>query len=141
MRVIDASVAVKFVSNEGGRTEALSYCGGTERLVAPDWLRLEVAHSLWLKAGADLMSREQAMHSVEMLPAFFDAFHVASELMNMGYQLAFELDHGIYDCLYLALAIREDCTLLTADRKFWNAAKRAGYEQRIELLTWPGQKE
>jgi predicted nucleic acid-binding protein len=141
MLVIDASVAVKFVSNEGGRAEALSYGDEAARMIAPDWLRVEVAHTLWRKVSMELLSREQAEQAAQGLPDFFDHFHLASELLVASYQLAFELKHGIYDCLYLALAIREDCSVLTADRKFWNAAKRGGLGARIELLTWAGQRE
>ena len=141
MLVIDASVAVKFVSNEAGRSEALSYCGGESQLIAPDWIRIEVSHSLWRKASMELISQEQAIKGSEILPSFFDAFLPAAELLASGQKLAFELSHGIYDCLYLALAIRENCGVLTADRKFWNAAKRAGCGDTVELLEWEGQRE
>ncbi len=118
MLVIDASVAVEFVSNEAGRAEALSICGDFVELIAPDWIRIEVAHSLWRKVGMQLLSREQATNSSEMLARFFDVFHPAIGLLTNSQELAFELQHGVYDCLYLALAVQRNCNLLTADRKF-----------------------
>jgi predicted nucleic acid-binding protein len=33
--------------------------------------------------------------------------------------LATTLDHAVYDCAYLALALQVDATYVTADRRFW----------------------
>ena len=43
-------------------------------------------------------------------------------------RLALLLDHPIYDCLYLALALQTHPPLVTADRRFV-AAHRAGIER------------
>ena len=40
-------------------------------------------------------------------------------------KLAIELDHTIYDCLYLALALRLETRVITADRKFHAAIHRS----------------
>jgi predicted nucleic acid-binding protein len=39
-------------------------------------------------------------------------------------RLAGELGHPIYDCLYLALAIREGTYVVTADSRFANALSK-----------------
>ena len=71
-----------------------------------------------------------------MLPRFFDEFRPSAPLAPTALALSFDLKHWIYDCIYLATAIDLDAPLLTADRKFWNAAKRGGYGDVVELLTW-----
>ena len=71
-----------------------------------------------------------------MLPRFFDEFRPSAPLAPAALALSFDLKHWIYDCLYLATAIDLAAPLLTADRKFWNAAKRGGYGHVVELLTW-----
>lgn len=38
------------------------------------------------------------------------------------------LNHPIYDCTYLALAERENISLVTADGGFLNALRRSGLE-------------
>ena len=43
----------------------------------------------------------------------------------------------VYDCIYLALAIGEAVPLVTADKKFSNAANRAGFGEQVQLLEWP----
>jgi predicted nucleic acid-binding protein len=139
MLVIDASVAVKLVAEEGGADEAISRVAGEPGLIAPDWVRIEVGHTLWRKAGMGLLIQSDSEACLLALPTFFEQLYPSGELLAHGFQLAFALGQGVYDCLYMALALREDGILLTADRKFWNAAKRAGFSDRVELLTWPGQ--
>ena len=39
-------------------------------------------------------------------------------------EIASELTHPVYDCLYLALALREEIRVITADRRFFSAASR-----------------
>ncbi|WP_407895734.1 type II toxin-antitoxin system VapC family toxin [Scytonema sp. NUACC26] len=34
--------------------------------------------------------------------------------------MAISLERTVYDCFYLALAIRQRCQLVTADKKFYN---------------------
>jgi predicted nucleic acid-binding protein len=40
------------------------------------------------------------------------------QLMPAATRLAQDLDHPVYDCFYLALAVQQQYPLLTADRRF-----------------------
>ncbi len=131
MLVIDANIGVKLVTLEPGRNEAYDRLDRETSLIAPDWILIEVGHALWRKAKTGLIEREAAEQNLSQLPAFFDQLVGAALLTMSAQRLAFELDHWIYDCFYLALALHENCALLTADRKFWNAAKRAGYGDAV----------
>jgi predicted nucleic acid-binding protein len=139
--VIDASVAVKFVAAEPGQAEALDRVFSEPTLVAPDWLLIEASHALWRKVKLGELTRDLATESIVALPQFFEELVATPELVPAAVKLAFELDHWIYDCIYLAAAVATEGRLLTADRKFWNAASRAGHGERIELLTWEGQAQ
>ena len=140
MLVIDANIAVKLITIEPGREEVFDRIENEAILIAPDWMLVEVGHVLWRKVKLGLMNREAAELCLEKLPAFFESLVGAAPLAGAAQRLAFELDHWIYDCFYLALAIERGAPLLTADRKFWNAAKRAGYGGSIELQTWADQQ-
>ncbi len=49
--------------------------------------------------------------------------------------IAIELDHPIYDCFYLALAIRESTYVVTADNRFAAAVRRNGkWTNHLRLL-------
>ena len=50
-------------------------------------------------------------------------------MSDEAFALAIRLSHSLYDCLYLALAIRSDSSLVTADDRFAKAAVRAGFKR------------
>lgn len=141
MLIIDASVAVKFVTAEAGQAEALSRIRSEPSLAAPDWILAEVSHALWRKARAGLIHRDDAPSGLAELPIHLNRLIPSATLMPMALKLAFELDHWVYDSLYLACALGSGAPLLAADRKFRNAAQRAGYGDVVELLSWKGQPE
>ena len=49
-------------------------------------------------------------------------------------RLAHALDHPIYDCLYLALADREDVGLVTADARLVEKVARTAWRKRVVAL-------
>ena len=139
MLVIDASVAVKWVVLEAGSEQALGLIDANQELIAPDWMLLEAAHGIWKAVGAGALTSETAIRANDAMPNFFAQLVPAVDLMKAAVDLSYALFHPTYVCLYLALAIREQVSLVTADRKFWNAAKRANMDQHLQLLTWSGQ--
>lgn len=50
-------------------------------------------------------------------------------------ELAEQLDHPVYDCLYVALAESEASVLLTADSVFARKLRTRGFRKRVRLLT------
>ncbi|CAN5219313.1 hypothetical protein BH09PSE2_BH09PSE2_07200 [soil metagenome] len=59
-------------------------------------------------------------------------------LLSDGLALSLELKHPLYDCLYLALARREQSRLILADYEFAKVARRGGYSDNItELRNYP----
>ena len=139
--VVDASVALKLIVDEDGKEEVLVRTRDETCLVAPDWLLIEAGNALWRKCASGVFDRQTAENLHALLPRFFDHFRPSAPLTPAALALSFDLNHWIYDCLYLATAIDLDAPLLTADRKFWNSAKRGGYGDIVELLTWKGQME
>lgn len=132
--VVDASVAIKFVTEEAGSDAAYQVVVGPEPLIAPDWLLVEAASALWKKVKFSRLLEIHARQALEDLPQFFARLHPASALLEDAFKLAFRLRHPVYDCLYLALAIRENARVITADRDFQAAAARVKHGDRVELL-------
>jgi predicted nucleic acid-binding protein len=137
--IIDANIAVKLVIDEPGRSEAMQRLRSEATLAAPDWIRAELAHVFWKKSRSRHFEAQMAASYLDSIGDFLDHYVPAAELMPTALGLAFELDHWVYDCIYLACALQAGSKLLTADRKFWSAAKRGGYEDVVELLTWKEQ--
>ena len=114
--VIDASIAVKWVVEEEGSEEALRLLGRS-RLIAPELLVAECANILWKKVRRDELSSEEALLAARLLQSADLELTSTRSLMERATQIAIELDHPAYDCIYLALAAERDCPFVTADER------------------------
>ena len=121
--VIDASVALKWVLDEPGREAADALLD--EELIAPALWLLEAANALWRRSQRGEISADQARaRLVELHNAPVATAAIEDDLLAAS-DLATELAHPVYDCLYLAMAIREDTYVVTADRRFHAAVDRS----------------
>jgi predicted nucleic acid-binding protein len=121
--VVDASVAIKWVVKEIDSQKARQLrddCRkGITELIAPDHYPLELANSLTKlerrgilipPASLTLLS-DILMDPISLIPHAPLLFHAAA--ISSKSRLA------VYDCLYVALAEREGCELVTADVKMF----------------------
>ena len=131
--VIDASVALKWVLNEAGTEAADALLD--EELIAPALWLIEAANALWRRARhGEITSEEAAERLTELYNAPVTTTPIEDDLLAAA-DLAAALDHPVYDCLYLALAIREDTFVVTADSRFHAAVDRsAAHQGRVRLL-------
>ena len=68
---------------------------------------------------------EAALDSLFGLTAdkFIDIHETGTEDMASAARLALDLGHPLKECIYLALAMKMGCELLTSDRRFAQKAK------------------
>jgi predicted nucleic acid-binding protein len=112
--VVDASIAIKWVVEEDGTAEALTL-RGRARLIAPELLVAECANILWKKVQRGELSTQEALLAARLLQGADVELLPTRSLFESATRLAIELDHPAYDCLYLALAIENECQFVTAD--------------------------
>ena len=113
--VIDASVAIKWLVNEPGTSQAVRL--RQHSLSAPDLLVSECANIIWKKARLrELTPREAALAAglitrsdVQLIPG--------RQLAPRAVELAIALDHSACDCMYLALAELMVRPFVTADAR------------------------
>jgi hypothetical protein len=122
MIVVDASVAVKWFVPEHGSGEAERLLTGSEKLFAPDLIRLEVAAGLTRKVRQGEAQEEEIRRHCTNWPRMLAGGVVTLSAAEQDYALAIDLSlqlkHPFQDCLYLALAERLRAPLITADPKF-----------------------
>lgn len=138
--VLDASVAIKLVVLEPGTANAQAVLLDEDERVAPDWLLTEIASGLSQKVRYEGLAIDRAIAALAASPRFVDRFLPAQPFLSDAIKLAVELEHALYDCLYLVIAIAEGGHVLTADQKFYKSAARAGYGERMQLLQWAGER-
>ena len=127
--VIDASVAVKWfipdAAVETGVDRALQLLASAQReearfLQPPHWVS-EVAAVLVRLAPKTAGSSVEALMALAFVKTANDVGHYQRAI-----SLALKLDHHLFDTLYHAIALEEKATLITADRKYYDKARRMG---------------
>lgn len=134
MIVIDASVAVKWFAPEAAHDLALRILDSGQRLIAPDFIVAEVASALCKKLKNNEVSEEQARQAISDLPGYFDRLLPLPFLIEKAFGLSRDLDHSIYDCVYLACAIEFQSTLVTCDEPLLTKCRGGGYGDRAVAL-------
>ena len=116
-RVIDASIAVKWVVEEDGTPEALAL-RQKAKLIAPELLVAECANILWKKFQRGELLKEEALLAARLLQGAEIELLPTRSLFEAATRMSIEIDHPAYDCLYLALAVEKNCQFVTADERF-----------------------
>lgn len=104
MAVVDASVAMKWFIDEEDADKAELLLRSRE-LIAPAIILGEVGNGLWSKRSTSNIDRDLGRNLIGELPQLLKEIVPIEGLMRDAMQFAFDLDHPIYDCVYLALAI------------------------------------
>lgn len=121
--VVDASVAVKWVLDEPASERAAALRDSDSDLIAPSLVRAEIGSALWRAALRGDITAPDAARALNLAVGHYARSILLAELADNALELAIELRHPIYDCFYLALAQRERCALITADRRLLSAAE------------------
>jgi predicted nucleic acid-binding protein len=133
--VVDASIAVKWVVEEDGTDDALSL--RRRKLIAPDLLAAECANILWKKVRRRELSRDEALLAARLLEGADIELLPTRSLLESAALIAIDLDHPAYDCVYIALAVANDCRFATADERLLRKlaqGRRAAFRDRVISL-------
>lgn len=134
--VVDSSVVVKWFLPEPSRPEALrllrSYREQQVQLIAPALLQSEVSNVFCKRFHRGELSASQASKAFRLLKINSPVLVADIDVLEEAVRLAMASGQAVYDCLYLALAVRRGCDLITADRKF-HAAMSPAFSMLLHL--------
>ena len=133
--IVDASVAVKWFVEETLHDEARRLVKYQREIQAPEFILIEVANVAWKKAVRKEISNDQVRAIVHMIPQFIPVLLPSSTLLERATELAIELTHPIYDCLYIACAELTDAVLVTADARICEAVAAGPYAAHVRHLS------
>jgi predicted nucleic acid-binding protein len=117
---IDASIAVKWFVAEPLREEARRLLAHRLHLHAPEILLSEFANTIWKKVRRGEIEDPQPYFDELANLSGIVALHPGGALVDRAARLAVEIDHPVYDCLYLACAEETAPILITADKRLAN---------------------
>jgi predicted nucleic acid-binding protein len=119
--VIDSSVAFKWMVPESYQDKANllrdDFRNGVHALLAPDVFPFEIAHALTRAERQGRITVGQAIalwvDIVTTLPHLSSGLSLTPRAITISSVARI----GVYDCLYVALAEKENCEFITADDK------------------------
>jgi predicted nucleic acid-binding protein len=120
--ILDASVATKLFILVPGHEQAAAAAEAHE-FIAPRLILTETANALWKyvrRGDTTLAQAQDAIRELDRRLSIVDDFR----LIILAQRLAAELDHPVYDCVYLATAQSYQYPLLTADKRLIALARQ-----------------
>jgi predicted nucleic acid-binding protein len=132
--VIDASVALKWFVEEADSLTARGLVASGELLIAPDLVVAEACNAAWRLARRGEILPGQAGIIAADLPGAFAELVPLSQLSVAATAIAQALDHPVYDCFYLALAVARDTVVVTADERLIGRLRASPHAARAVTL-------
>lgn len=126
--VIDASVAIKWFVEEDLTEAALRLLEREEPFCAPDLIVAEVTNIAWKKVIRGEIERGQASDIMDSIQESSVMLHSSVPLNARALEIALDLKHPVYDCLYIACAeaVGDGC-MVTADGRLCAAVADTAY--------------
>jgi predicted nucleic acid-binding protein len=121
--VVDASVAIKWVVPEIHSAAALRLRQPDYELIVPDFFFPEIGNILWKRVRRGESTLESAQEDLTALMELSLNVQPSLSLMPPALEIAVRIEQAVYDCVYLALAVSNDCQMVTADERFCNALR------------------
>ncbi len=121
--VVDASVVVKWFIPEVHAVAAQKFVDPRLRLFAPDLLGPELGSVLWKKRLRQQLSSRAARQILLDFQRYRVRLVPSKPFLLAAFDLADRIGRSVYDCLYLVLAQRLHCRVVTADERLFNAIR------------------
>ena len=130
---VDASIVAKWFLTEPQSEEARQLLAPRIRLHAPDVVLVEYANTIWKKVHRREIPDPQPYFGELARLSEVVTLHRSGDLLDHAVRIAVEIDHPVYDCLYLACAAATSSVLITADHRF--AKKTVGTSEVVPLFS------
>ena len=125
--VLDRNIGVNWLLQEDQSDKARiirdEFVRGQHELLAPDIFTVECAHTLTRAQRQGRVTPAEVNAFMADLLTTMPHFHHHAPLLPRAIAISVQVRHGVYDCLYVALAEREGCELVTADARLLSNLK------------------
>jgi predicted nucleic acid-binding protein len=138
--VLDASVTVTRLLGEEHADSARQLVArprsGADQTIAPDFYLAECGHALFRAERRKLIAPGEARILLLTIDPDCPELHASEPLLRRAAAICSHLRKSFYDCLYMALAEREQIQFITADTKLVTAAQ-PDYPYVVDLAELP----
>ena len=124
--VMDASAAMQIAIGSEDGLAMQSFIMQDEEVFAPDFLQMECANGFWKYVCAKELTVEEAQGYYRDAVGLVTRYVRQNDLMEEVLATAAQLNHPVYDIVYLVLARRLAATLISFDRKLIELCKQQG---------------
>lgn len=124
--VLDASAALRLTLRLEGAAEIAEGLETASLVLVPELYCSEVANGLWKYASAGELDRGQSIELFEEALTLADSFVPDRSLAVEALSEANIRDHPVYDLLYVVVARRNGCRIVTMDERLATLAGEMG---------------
>ena len=121
--VVDASIVLKWFFPETDSAAARRLLDAGHQYIAPDLLFPEVGNAVWKRVRRGELTSELGHRMIADIAEVAVETIATRGLTVDACAMAMASGQTLYDCTYLALAVRLDTQLVTADRRLRDAAR------------------
>ena len=138
MIIVDASVVMKWFVDEPLHPQARHIYEYQLDIQAPDFILVEVANIVWKKTMLrNEIESEQARQIVGLVAEAIPVLIPTSGVLRQATEIAIELVHPVYDCLYLACLEEQHDLFVTGDRRLFNKTRSTRYRDKVRFIDDP----
>ena len=115
--VLDASAAANVILRTDLAPALIAKLKQSTLVVAPALFHSEIANTLWKYVRFGDLDKETALTRYAEAIGLIDIFEADEQLAAEALSTAIRYKHSVYDMLYVILARRHGCAVLTVDEK------------------------
>ena len=115
--VLDASAAANIVLRTELAPALIARLAESPLVIAPTLYHGEIANTLWKYVRLGDLDKETALTRYAEAIGLIDSFESDEQRAAEALSTAIRYNHPVYDLLYVILARRHGCTVLSVDKK------------------------
>lgn len=115
--VLDASAAANIILRTDLAPVLIEKLGQGRLVIAPTLFHGEVANTLWKYVRCGDLDKDTALARYAEAIGLVDVFEADESLTTEALSAAIRYNHPVYDLLYVILARRHGCRIMTVDKR------------------------
>ncbi len=131
---VEAPVTIKWFVPETHSSSAARLLDGGNELFALDTILAEAAGIVTAKIRLDEISDDEGAQIVQAIRSVPLTIYSADVLLEPALNIAAVLDFPFRDGLNLALAVQEECRLVTANRNLYDGVQETPFARHVKWV-------